>query len=284
MLGIVDVGGGMRCIYSGGIYDCFLDKHLKTDYLIGVSAGSANLMSYACNQRGRNLEFYTNYALRPEYMSVKTLLKTGSYIGLDYIFSTLCNDDGEYPLDFDSFEKSSVMYKAVSTRARDAKAVFFEKPQIKRNNYDYLKSSCCIPVVCKPYEIDGEKYYDGGIAEPMPFEKAFADGCDKVILVLTKPREQYLTQKFPIVAASKILKKYPEFCNELETLHLRCAELLQKAQELEKEGKLFIFEPKNCFGVDTLTRDKYSILKLYSGGYADALHAIENEEFFKDLI
>ncbi|MGN1418137.1 MAG: patatin family protein [Acutalibacteraceae bacterium] len=281
MTGIVDVGGGMRCIYSAGIYDCFMDKHIKIDYCLGVSAGSANLISYVCGQRGRNLEFYSEYALRKEYMSAGNFVRTGSYIGLDYIFSDLCNEGGEYPLDYDYFQKSHIIYKAAATRASDGKGIFFTKDDVSLNNYDILKASCSIPMVCKPYKIADEEYYDGGIAEPIPVEKAFEDGCDKVILVLTKPREEYTTPKKPITAASKLLKSYPAMCEQMKTLHLRCAEILEKIEQYEKEGKVFVFEPKNCFGVDTLTRDKYSILKLYSGGYADALRAVDNKSFFE---
>ena len=82
MLGIVDVGGGMRCIYSAGVYDCFYDRKIDVGYCLGVSAGSANLISYVCGQRGRNLAFYSDYALRKEYMSAENFIKTGSDIGL----------------------------------------------------------------------------------------------------------------------------------------------------------------------------------------------------------
>ena len=67
MLGIVDVGGGMRCVYSAGIYDLFIDKRVKIPCLVGVSAGSANLITYACSQRGRTYDFYTDFAFRPEF-------------------------------------------------------------------------------------------------------------------------------------------------------------------------------------------------------------------------
>ena len=41
MLGIIDVGGGMRGSFTAGIYDYFNDQGIQPfDYLIGVSAGS----------------------------------------------------------------------------------------------------------------------------------------------------------------------------------------------------------------------------------------------------
>ena len=54
----------------------------------------------------------------------------------------------------------------------------------------YSCASCCIPVVSKPIEIEGKAYFDGGLAEPIPFRKAFDDGCDKIVVVLSAPAEQ----------------------------------------------------------------------------------------------
>ena len=46
MLGIIDVGGGMRGIFTAGIYDYLNDQGVQPfDYCIGVSAGSGNLVS-----------------------------------------------------------------------------------------------------------------------------------------------------------------------------------------------------------------------------------------------
>lgn len=79
MNGIIDVGGGMRGVYTAGVYDYLLDHQIRFDYCIGVSAGSANMMSYLAGQRGRNKRFYVDYAGRPglyelEQLSPKRLL------------------------------------------------------------------------------------------------------------------------------------------------------------------------------------------------------------------
>ena len=46
MIGIVDVGGGMRGVFGCGVTDFLLDNDITFDYCLGVSAGSANLASY----------------------------------------------------------------------------------------------------------------------------------------------------------------------------------------------------------------------------------------------
>lgn len=284
MVGIVDVGGGMRCIYSSGIYDCFLKENIKLDYCLGVSAGSANLVTYIAGQMGRTRRFYSKYAQRSEYMGTQRLIRNGSYIDLDYVFSSLSNEDGEDPLDFDAVIKSPARFICTATRASDGESVFFTKEDLKRNDYAILKASCAIPVFCKPKKVCGEEFFDGGVAEPIPFKKAFEDGCDKVIVVLTKPRKQYAQKKMMLSLSGAFLKKYPEVAKETVELPQRCAALLEEMESLEKEGKVFVLEPDDCMGADTLTRDKYKLLRLYSKGYRDALYAIKNESFFKDML
>ena len=43
---MIDMGGGMRGVYTAGIYDYLLDQKITIDYGIGVSAGAANTVSY----------------------------------------------------------------------------------------------------------------------------------------------------------------------------------------------------------------------------------------------
>ena len=102
-LGIVDVGGGTRGIYGAGVFDYLMDNRIHFDYAVGVSAGSANAVSYQAGQRGRNIRFYDSYAFRKEYMSWSNLFRTGSYIDLKYVYGALSNSDGEDPVDFEAF-------------------------------------------------------------------------------------------------------------------------------------------------------------------------------------
>ena len=71
---VIDVGGGMRGVYASGVFDCCMDNDIHFDVCIGVSAGSANIASYLAGQRGRNYIFYTQYALRKEYMSLQNFI------------------------------------------------------------------------------------------------------------------------------------------------------------------------------------------------------------------
>ncbi len=275
MVGIVDVGGGMRGVYSSGVYDYLMDKGISVDLCIGVSAGSANLITYIAGQKGRTLEFYREYPKRKEYMSFGNLFKEGSYIGLDYIYSDLSNSDGENPLDFASALRSDMKFLAVATRVSDGGAQYFSKTAMKQDDYTVLKASCCMPGVCRPVKMGDELYVDGGVADPVPIQKAFDEGCDKVILILTKPREDYCRPLLATKVLSVRLRKYPEVLSLMKSLHTRCGEIFERVSRWEKEGKVLVIEPKELHGMTTLNTDSEAIYKLYEQGYKDA-EAIEN--------
>ncbi len=86
--GVVDVGGGLRGIYAAGVLDRCMDDGVRFDVGIGVSAGSANMASYAAGQRGRNYRFFAEYAFRGRYMGVGNFLRRRSFVNLDYVYGT----------------------------------------------------------------------------------------------------------------------------------------------------------------------------------------------------
>lgn len=270
MTGIVDVGGGLRGIYGAGVFDYCLDNGIQFDYCIGVSAGSANIASYLGRQKGRNYKFYIEYAFRKQYMSVHTLLHTGSYLNLDYIYGELSNMDGENPLDYETVEKSDSIMKVVALNALTGKAIYFDKSDMMQDNYRILKASSSIPIVCKPYSVNGIPCYDGGIGDPVPVEKAFQDGCGKVVVILTKPQDFVRVQEKDARAARLLRHKYEKAADSLMLRYKKYNDGVALAKEYAKQGKALIIAPDNCCGMKTLTKNKKCIDKMYHKGYTDA--------------
>ena len=182
---MIDVGGGFRAIYGAGVMDRMLEDGIHVDHCYGVSAGSANMVSYISGQHGRNHTFYTQYAFRKEYASFDSYVKNHNYANLDYVYSTLSNHDGENPVDYEAFAANPTEFTVVACNADDGSTKYFDKSDVGYDNYDIMKASSAVPVACEPYVIDGVPYYDGGIADPIPVQKAIdaakAAGADYVI-------------------------------------------------------------------------------------------------------
>ncbi len=272
MTGIIDVGGGLRGIFGAGVFDRCLDDNLYFDKVYGVSAGAANAATFIGKQRGRTLRFYSDYTFRPEYMGVKNLINSGSYVSLDYIYATLSNSDGEDPLNFINLKNFEGTFTTVATNALTGKAEYFGKEAYKSDDYTVLMASSCLPVICKPIKIEGIPYYDGGASDPVPIEKAVSDGCDKIVLILTRPKNELHLPSVDKKAAFLLRNKYPLTSKALEERYKLYNESVQKALELEKQGKVLIISPSSSKGMGTLTKDKEKLTALYNEGYEKAKH------------
>lgn len=268
--GVIDVGGGLRGIYAAGVFDHCLDEKIVFDFGIGISAGSANLASYMSGQRGRNYKFYQEYSGRKEYMGAGNLLRHHTFINLDYIYGTLSNSGGENPLDYEAFMANPMEWYMAATNAKTGKPHYFGREDVKRDDYNILKASCAIPVVCPPQRIDGVPYYDGALGNPVPIQKAFDCGCDKVVLILTKPEGRLKASTADDRLARCLKHKYPQAAKQMALRIVHYNEGIKLAQEYAKEGKVLIAAPDDTCGVDTLTRDKQALNRLYEKGYKDA--------------
>ena len=108
------------------------------------------------------------------------------------------------------------------------------------------------------------------MGDPVPVEKAFQLGCDKVVVILSNPEQELLTPKKDKKLASFIRKKYPASAEKLRQRAVRYNESVALAQEYAKQGKVLIVAPDDTCGVDTLKKDKAALQQLYEKGYSDA--------------
>lgn len=275
MIGIIDIGGGTRGAFGTGVFDRLTDEGIMLPYTMGVSAGAANIVSYLSSQRGRNLPFYTEYSIRPEYMGFKNLLNKGSYVDLSYIYGVLSNEGGERPLDYEKMSEYEGRFITVATDAITGKPLYFEKDIYKKNDYTALMASSCLPAVCKPVTLDGIPCFDGGVSDPIPIRKAFLDGCSKVVLIITRPKDEFHSPGVDNKAAFLVKKKYPAIAAALRCRYQMYNSSLTIAKEYEKQGKVLIIAPDSCEGLSTLTRDKEKLTNLYNHGYEKAEKIIE---------
>ena len=268
--GVIDVGGGLRGIYGAGVLDRCLEEDLRFDLCIGVSAGSANMASYLAGQHGRNKPFYDEYSFRREYMSVHNLIRKHSYLDLGYVYGTLSNAGGENPLDYAALARSPAELCVVAANAQNGEAQYFTKADLHPDDYRILMASCCIPVIDQPCVIDGVPYFDGGLADPVPLEWAFAHGCDRVALILTKPIGQVSSDARDKHLAHLLQSHYPAAAEGLRRRVWRYNTAVQRARELERQGLVCIIAPDSTEGMSTLTKNRAGLEKMYAKGKQDA--------------
>lgn len=267
---MIDVGGGFRAIFGAGVMDRMMEDGVTIDHCYGVSAGSANMVSFISGQHGRTHKFYTEYAFRKEYASLDSYIKNHNYANLEYVYSTLSNHDGEYPVDYEAFAANPTGFTVVACNAEDGSTKYFDKSDVSYDNFDIMKASSAVPVACEPYVIDGVPYYDGGIADPIPVQKALDDGHDRVVVILTRPKDVLREQKKDVGPAAILKRSHPEAAERLLNRYRTYNDEAALAKKYEKDGRVLILAPESLYGLNTLSKSYEGLERMYRAGYAAA--------------
>ncbi|MCR5417002.1 MAG: patatin family protein [Pseudobutyrivibrio sp.] len=277
-IGLIVEGGGMKCAYSAGVLDAFIDNNINFDYCIGVSAGSANAASFIAGQKGRNRRFYTDHIKEPGYFGLKSYLKCHNLFGLQYIYGTLSNSDGADALDYKHLIMNRTEFLIVATDAETGEARYFHKEEMPKDDYRVIMASSALPGACLPVEIDGRYYCDGGVADSIPIQKALDDGCDKVIVIMSKTRDFVKKPESLRGFYSFKCRKFPKIIEKLNHRHIDYTKSQKLTYELEAQGKVMVFAPSQPMNMGTFTMDAKANEELYELGIKD-FNSVKNKFF-----
>ena len=265
--GLLLEGGAMRGLYTAGILDVFMEKDIKIDGIIGVSAGALFGMNYKSKQIGRVLRYNKKYAKNKDYMGFYSLISTGDIMNREFCFNKIVNELD--PVDFDTFKRTEVEFYAVVTNMETGKPEYIKIDDLKdKVQLEYLRASGSMPYVSKPVIIKGKKYLDGGISDSIPIEKIMSMGFDRVVVILTRPieyRKKKGNEKIPEI----YYRKYPKLVETINNRYKMYNEEVEKVIQLEKEKKIFVIRPSRTVGIKRIERDIDKIQEMYDLGKSD---------------
>lgn len=277
--GIVLEGGAIRTIFSTGVCDALLTRGLMTDYVIGVSAGIAYGVSYVSKQSRRNLDIMVRYINDKRYMGWENLLRRGNhaYFGLDFVFETIPKQ--LVPFDYDTFAAYPGEVEAVVTNMDTGRPEYFP---VERGDdrLKLLQATCALPFLFPVYTIQGRPYMDGGASDAIPFERAFAKGCDRLIIVLTRERGYVRRPEKLQHLIDLAYHKYPGFCEAMRHRADTYNRVRGQLFQLEREGKVLLFAPKSTVGFHRTERDIDKIKALWQDGYDQGIARLDEAETF----
>jgi predicted patatin/cPLA2 family phospholipase len=271
--GLLAEGGGQLGVYGVGALQCFHDYSVTFPYYIGVSAASANLASHLAGHRERTARFYIDYATRREYMGLRSYLQTGSFFNLHYIYDTLTNHLD--PIDYDTLLACPDEIRIVATNAATGEATYFGNEAFAHRHCTALMASSCLPIYCKPIEIDGQFYFDGGVSDSLPIDRLLADGCERVVALLNRPAGYVKAPEFGAAAYGLLLRRWPATAQALRERHKHYMRSLHRLEAMEQDGRATLIRPKQALPMRSFTRRPRALLEdVRRQGYADAKKAL----------
>ena len=272
--GIVLEGGALRAIFSSGVCDGLLEGGVMPDYLVGVSAGIAYGVSYLSRQPRRNLQVVTTYAPDRRYMGMHNLTDKGNrcYFGLKFAYDTIPNE--LVPFDYDAFAAYPGQVEAVVTNLNTGKAEYMEVPRRDKHSV-LLQATCAMPLMFPIYHLNGQPYLDGGVGDSIPWRHALEQGCDRLLVVLTRTRDYVRKPDKLLPFIRKTYREYPNFVRAMENR----AQVYNKEREAlfeeERKGNLLVIAPRSTLGISRIERSPEKLRLLWGEGYQGAVERLE---------
>lgn len=265
-IGLVLEGGGMRGLYTAGVIDVMLDHGFEPDVVCGTSAGVTFGVNLLSKQRGRVLRYNKRFVGDRRYISLHSWLTTGNMINKDFAYGLLPRELD--PFDEETFEKSKAEFYATITNMRTGQAEYVRITDTWKQ-MDVIRASASLPIICQPVEWQGEKYLDGGLADNIPLDKCLELGCDKVIIVLTRPID-YVRNDHIAPLCRLAFPRYKALLRTIEQRNDQYNARIQQIRKLEQEGKLFVIRPSEDRPVGRLEKDPEKLKALHALGVQDA--------------
>ena len=275
--GLVLEGGAMRGIYTAGVLDVFLEQGISPGMVMGVSAGAIHGISFLSRQGGRSIRYYMKYCRDKRFMSFYSLVTTGDVVGEQFCYHDI--PDTLDPFDHDAFEASGIPFWAVCSNLETGQGEYIRCPTLRGEAMEYLRASASMPFLSRPIQAGGKLLLDGGVCDSIPALAALERGCDKIVVVLTRPAEY---RKKPSGAAMARLRyrEYPHFVRAISRRYQVYNDTLDLLPQLEAEGKALVLRPSRDLGVKRMEKDLRKVQVQYDLGREDALGKVEEVKRF----
>jgi predicted patatin/cPLA2 family phospholipase len=262
--GLVLEGGGMRGVFTSGVLDAFMKHEVFFNYIVAVSAGACNGMSYVSRQPRRARISNIDYLARYNYIGLRHLVTQGCIFDQDLLYNKFPNQ--YLPFDFDTYFSNPATFEMVTTNCNTGRAMYLSEKKEKQRALDIVRASSSLPYVSKIVDVDGIPMLDGGIVDSIPVLRAIETGHEKNVVIMTRNygfRNTSKDHKIPHF----IYKKYPRLRVALSHRIEVYNQQLQMMEDMEREEKIISIRPERPLEVGRIEKDTNKLEMLYEEGF-----------------
>lgn len=262
--GLVLEGGGMRGVFTSGVLDAFMKHDLYFPYVVAVSAGACNGLSYMSRQPRRarysNIDMLRKY----DYISLKRLLTQGSIFDPNILYERFPNEI--VPFDYETYRENPAVYEIVTTNCLTGRAEYLTEKTDPRRLTAIVKASSSLPYVAQITEVDGVPMLDGGIVDSIPVVRAIDKGYSPNVVILTRNRG-FRSSEPDIKVPKLFYGEYPRLRVALSRRVEEYNKQLELIERMEVWGEVICIRPERPMEVDRLCRDVEKLEALYEEGF-----------------
>ena len=262
--GLVLEGGGMRGVFTSGVLDAFMKHDLYFPYVVAVSAGACNGLSYMSRQPRRarysNIDMLRKY----DYISLKRLLTQGSIFDPNILYERFPNEI--VPFDYETYRENPAVYEIITTNCLTGRAEYLTEKTDPKRLTAIVKASSSLPYVAQITEVDGVPMLDGGIVDSIPVVRAIDKGYSPNVVILTRNRG-FRSSEPDIKVPKLFYGEYPRLRVALSRRVEEYNKQLELIERMEDWGEVICIRPERPMEVDRLCRDVEKLEALYEEGF-----------------
>ena len=267
-------GGGLRGVFTCGVLDCFMDHGIRFPFIVGVSAGACNGLSYMSGQRGRakasNIDLMDKY----HYVGLKYMLSQGCIMDFKLLFEDF--PEKIIPYDYPAYFANPTRFVMVTTDCLTGKAEYLEEKHSAERIMQIVRASSSLPFVSRITHVDGRPMLDGGIVDSIPVRYAIEQGYEHPLVILTR-NKGYRKKEGRMRIAKAFYRKYPQLQKALSLRNATYNSTIELIEKMEKEGRISVIRPEKPMEVGRMEKDTSKLTLLYQEGYECA------EKFVRDM-
>lgn len=264
---LVVEGGGLRGAFSAGVLaELASDGSLHLDACYATSSGAPSAAYLLTGQIEDAVRIWQDFTSGSQLIAPGRLLRGKSLMDLDRLIGVF---QDRVRLHIERLASEAPLFISV-TNCTNAQAEYLRCSQA--NAFDLLKATMALPFAYGPtISIEGTPYFDGGLVDSIPLQKALAHQAQRVIVVLTQPRG-YRKRPAPQVAKllSAYYRKYPALAAAFAQRFQRYNDCLDELERLEDRGDINVIRPQTRLPATRLSRDRQSIVASLNQGRKEA--------------
>lgn len=254
----------MRGVFTSGVLDAFMKYNVWFPYVVAVSAGALNGLSYISRQPRRarysNIDLLKKYG----YLSVKHLLMQGSIFDPNLLYERFPNEI--LPFDYEAYRQNPTIFEMVTTNCLTGRPCYLSEKQDDKRMITIAKASSSLPYVTQITEVDGIPMLDGGIVDSIPVVRAVDLGYSPNVVVLTRNRGFRSTErdfKVPRIFYNQYPRLRVALSHHVEVYN----EQLALVERMEDWGEIICIRPERPLEVDRMCRNVKKLEALYEEGF-----------------
>jgi predicted patatin/cPLA2 family phospholipase len=258
-------GGGMRGVFTSGVLDAFMKYDLYFRYVVAVSAGACNGLSYMSRQPRRarisNIDMLAKY----DYIGLRHLVTQGCIFDPKLLYDRFPNE--LIPFDYNTYFRNESLFEMAVTNCNTGRVEYLSEHAGNRQRLiDICRASSSLPYVSKIVEIDGQPYLDGGIIDSIPVEHAVSMGHEYNVVIMTRNRG-FRNSSRDLKIPRYIYRNYPRLRVALSHRVAVYNAQLETVERMEDEGRISVIRPQRPMDVGRMEKDVRKLEALYEEGY-----------------